>query len=287
MIYAVGPPARVVAGVDVAPRRLDVARRRGFDGSEFALAPEHRAALDVFLTDLVRPYGLELRAEVIHGHSYGEMAAALIGDGDGAVDLIVLAFAVPDLRPGRATAAYLSHVCPGQPLAFALCDQGSAAAFSGLRLIREYARSGGRRHGLLLVAEQGALPYTPAAAVALPAAPTVCAVRCGDTGPARLDEVRQYPDVAPADASPLLADAVAELVADPTGATLILGGGLRWDGPAADRVRVAAADQPYTGVWWELAEELAAAPAAGRRVLLAEYETRLRYLSVCAVTMDG
>jgi len=67
------------------------------------------------------------------------MAEALIRElvpADAPVDLIVLAFAVPDVRPGRATATYLSHVCPGNPLAFAVCDQGSAAAFTGLRLAR-------------------------------------------------------------------------------------------------------------------------------------------------------
>ena len=77
---------------------------------------------------------------------------------DEPVDVLVLAFAVPDARPGRATASYLSHVCPGEPLAFAICDQGSAAAFTGLRLIREYARTGGCARGLLLVVEQAILP---------------------------------------------------------------------------------------------------------------------------------
>src|SRR2546429_7558137 len=62
---------------------------------------------------------------------------------DDAVDLVVLAYAIPDITPGRATAAYLSHICPGNRLAFAVCDQGVAAAFTGLRLIREYARTGG------------------------------------------------------------------------------------------------------------------------------------------------
>ena len=41
------------------------------------------------------------------------------------VDLLVLAYAIPDITPGRATATYLSHICPGNPLAFAICDQGT------------------------------------------------------------------------------------------------------------------------------------------------------------------
>jgi hypothetical protein len=46
----------------------------------------------------------------------------------------VLAFSPHDVQPGRQTAAYLSAVNPGAPMAFAVCDQGSAAAFSGLRV---------------------------------------------------------------------------------------------------------------------------------------------------------
>ena len=44
-------------------------------------------------------------------------------------------------------------------MAFAICDQGSAAAFSGLRIARAYASSAGVRRALLIVVEQAALPY--------------------------------------------------------------------------------------------------------------------------------
>src|SRR4029077_3226752 len=96
------------------------------------------------------------------GQSYGDMAAELIGSAvraDEPVDLLVLAFSIHDLRPGRPGAAYLSHVTPGAPMAFAICDQGSAAAFSGLRIAGEYASSAGIQRALLIVVEQAALPY--------------------------------------------------------------------------------------------------------------------------------
>src|SRR5258708_9696394 len=118
---------------------------------------------------MARPYGRKVPAAPCGeppspalGHSYGEMARVLIGafvPADEPVDLLVLAFSIHDLRPGRQTAAYLSHVTPGAPMAFAICDQGSAAAFSGLRVAREYAASAGIRRALLIVAEQAALPY--------------------------------------------------------------------------------------------------------------------------------
>jgi len=145
--------------------RVSRAERRVFDGtSDAALHPD----LGVFLADLVRPYGFTLRDDLLargSGHSYGEMGEALLGavlPTGQPVDLIVLAFAMPDIWPERATASYLSHLCPGDPMAFAICDQGTAAAFTGLRLAREYARTDGCRRALLLIVEQAALHYQPA-----------------------------------------------------------------------------------------------------------------------------
>ena len=144
--------------------------RRTFTGpAEFLADPGNRARVGEYLADMARPYGREVPAALFGeppspalGHSYGEMAEALIGavvPADEPVDLLVLAFSIHDLRPGRQTAAYLSHVTPGAPMAFAICDQGSAAAFTGLRIAREYASSAGIRRALLIVAEQAALPY--------------------------------------------------------------------------------------------------------------------------------
>src|SRR5438552_2253667 len=84
------------------------------------------------------------------------------------VDLLVLAFAIHDVRLGRATALYLSGVCPGEPMAFAVCDQGAAGAFTALRLVGEYARTAGCRRCLLLVVEQSALHYRPAGPAPVP-----------------------------------------------------------------------------------------------------------------------
>jgi hypothetical protein len=154
------------------------AGRRSFTGSaEFLADADNRARVGEYLADMGRPYGREVPASPFGepaspdlGHSYGEMAAALIGSvvpADEPVDLLVLAFSVHDLRPGRQTAAYLSHVTPGEPMAFAVCDQGSAAAFSGLRMIREYAASAAIARALLVVVEQAALPYDSPAALPL------------------------------------------------------------------------------------------------------------------------
>ena len=273
------------------------AGRRAFpESSALARDPELR----VFMGDLVRPYGLSLREDVLaagSGQTYGEMAEALIRStvpADEPVDLLVLAFGIHDVRPGRSTATWLSHVCPGGPLAFAVCDQGSAAAFTGLRLVREYARGGGCRRALLVVAEQSTLHYPPAgpgrvpdrhAAVALLFESTVDS-SADPAGTAELGPVRELPGIAAADVAGRLAEETAAVAAgrEPV---LVLGAGLAAALPALPGglpVVVAPAGQPYTGPWWELAGRSAERAAEGRLVVVADWDPALRYL--CLSTVD-
>jgi len=166
-MFVARPPARPPGSRDL---QLVRATRRGFTGpAEFLADPANRARVGEYLADLARPYAREVPAAQFSespspalGQSYGEMAEALIGpvvSAEEPVDLLVLAFSIHDLWPGRQTAAYLSHITPGAPMAFAICDQGSAAGFSGLRIARAYASSAAVRRALLIVVEQAALPY--------------------------------------------------------------------------------------------------------------------------------
>ncbi|HKN97380.1 MAG TPA: hypothetical protein VJX10_09720, partial [Pseudonocardiaceae bacterium] len=206
-----------------APRLARAARREFRGVSDLAFDPQLR----LFLADLVRPYDLPLRDDLLDGgagQSYGEMAAELVRrivSADEPVDLLVLAFGIHDVRLGRATAAYLSDVCPGKPMAFAVCDQGVAAPFTALRLIGEY----GPRRALLLVAEQSALHYQPAGPAVVPDRHAAVALLF-EQGDTRSTVVRQHPDVSARLAWSLLADDVAALSGDRTDVTLVLGGGL-------------------------------------------------------------
>jgi 4-hydroxymandelate oxidase len=291
-VFAARPPAGPSARRDL---QLVRAVRRTFTGPAAFLAdPAGRARVGEYLADMARPYALEVPAALFGeppspalGHSYGEMAEALIGPAVPAgepVDLLVLAFSVHDLRPGRQTAAYLSHVTPGAPMAFAVCDQGSAAAFSGLRVAREYASSAGIRRALLIAVEQAALPYS--CPEPLPAQHQGVAMLYGD-GPApqaTLAGLRQHPGVRPGDAASLAAADLKELAAGQDDVRLVVSDALGavWAAPAAGRVRVMPPGQPSTGVWWGLTGELAR--DAGRRGLLvaADYDPGLRYLSLAA-----
>lgn len=290
-MYAVGTPAGIGAGgPGDGVLRVTRSARRVFDGvSDRAYDP----ILRVFFGDLVRPYGLALREDLIEngaGQSYGEMAEDVIGDlvsDDEPVDLIVFAFGIHDVRIGRATACYLAEISPGDPFAFAICDQGSAGAFTALRLVGEYARPGMIRRAVLVVAEQSALHYEPPSACELPQRNAAVALLCEPADTGHPVVVRQHADVSPRLAGALLADDVAALSAGRSDVTLVLGGGLAQIGHTSlvEDTVVAPAGQPYTGPWWELAGGLDRWRDEGRLVLLAEYDQTLRYLSLSAMAL--
>lgn len=240
--------------------RLAAAVGRVFaETSPTALDP----ALRPFLADLVRPYGNPLREDLLAegaGHSFGEMAEALLPSvvgPDEPVDLLVLAYAMHDLRLGRATACYLSDRCPGRPMAFAVCDQGRAAPFTALRLIQAYAPA----RALLFVVEQSALHYEPRVPAPVPDRHTAVALRLEASE--RAVEVRQHTQAAPEAARRAL-DGHPAVIA---GAALA--------GHVPEHAVVAEAGQPCTGPWWELSRSPRTGPVA-----VADYEPSLGYLCV-------
>jgi len=262
---------------------MAAAARRLF-GDSSATARDSR--LPAFFTDLAAPYRLAYddRAwQAGRGQSYAEMCEplieALVTD-DRPVDLVVLAYDLHDLRPGQATSVYLSHLCPGEPLALTVCDQGTAAVFTALRLIQSYARTGQVRRALLLTAEQAAVPYQLPEPVSLPSRQAAVGLLLSDDPGWLLGPVRQQPGVAPDRAGGLLAEQLAgDSMAD---RTVLLGSGLAADAvtglPAAEVIEPVAG-QPATGAWWELVAKLTEHRDSGRQLVVADYEPRLRYLS--------
>lgn len=226
------------------------------------------------------------------GQSYGEMGEPLIealASPERPIDLLVLAFAVHDLRPGQATAPYLSYRCPGNPLAFSVCDQGVAAGFTALRLIQTYVRTGRFERALLLVMEQATLHYRPPRPAPLPDRHAAVGLLLERTGPAALAPVRQYPEVPPGQAGHRLADQIATLAADRSAVTLVIGAEYADDLLAdrrlpelVERIQIAPTGQPATGAWWEFAGGFAEWTEQRRLVLMADYDRPLGYLSVTA-----
>jgi hypothetical protein len=276
--------------------RLIRAERQTFTGpAEFLRDPVQRADVGTFLADMARPYARAVPPGLFGeplspalGQSYGEMGRALLGTlvpADEPVDLLVLAFSVHDLWPGRATAAYLSHVCPGTPMSFAICDQGSAAAFSGLRIAREYAASAGCRRTLLIVVEQAALPY--ACTATLPSRHRGVAMLYGESElpSARVVDVRQHAGLAADGVADLAIAELAELSAGHSDVRLVLSDSLAavWSRRPAGRVRVTPPGQPSTGVWWELVAELSGGGDGADLLVAADYDPDLRYLCLAVI----
>ncbi|MBO3751105.1 hypothetical protein J5X84_33960 [Streptosporangiaceae bacterium NEAU-GS5] len=221
-------------------------------------------------------------------------------------DGLILGFAMPDVWPERATATYLSHVCPGSPLAFAVCDQGCAAAFTALRLARDYTAHGGWKRVLVALAEQARLDYDPPAPAAVPAAHAAFAMAC-DAVPAPatpeaaaaaplLRAVRIIPGVPAARAPALLRQELAVLLAaaapeSPPGGPghyLVLGEGLAplaGDLPGWPDTLPLPPGQPLTGTWRELAAWLAA-PTRGP-LTIADYDPALGYLCLAAFRLSS
>jgi hypothetical protein len=294
-VFTARPPAATTSAPATPTAGLALVRsvRRVFDGpAEFLADPDNRARIAEYVTDLAEAYGRKVPPDLFGerrsaelGQSYGEMAGSLIDSvvsNVEPVDLLILAFAVHDLRPGRQTAAYLSHRTPGAPMAFAICDQGSAAAFTGVRIAREYAASVGIQRALLIVVEQAALPYD--CPVPLPAQHRgVAMLYAADPAPStRLAGLRQHAAVAEEDVAAVAAADLADLTAGHGEVSLVLGDALaaRWSAPAAARVRVVPAGQPSTGVWWELVDELDTVHKG--YIVAAAYDAELRYLCLTA-----
>ena len=271
-------PGRPTQRADV---HLIRAERRAFPGPA-----RHRPDTAAYLADLAEPYGVQPRS-CAPGHSYGEMGRALLDavvPDQEPVDLLVLAFSIHDTWPGRATATYLSHCCPGTPLSFAICDQGCAAAFSGLRIVRDYLGTAGCRRALLFVVEQAVLPYD--SPVPAPEQHRGVAMVFGsddaDRGP-RLTAVRQHAGV-PADAA---ADLVAADLTELQAGHVVLGDALAaaWPQPRRDGVTVVPPGQPTTGVWWRLVDALTADGADP--VVAADYDPGLGYLCLAGFAEDA
>lgn len=284
-----------------AQLNLISAVRREFSGSVADLAdPRERADVRRYLTDLTQssPRASTVMAEsgaFERGQSYGEMTEplvrALVPPGETA-DLLLLAFSVHDLRPGRATAAYLSSVCPGTPLSYAICDQGSAAAFTGLRIIRSYLGTPGYRRALLIVVEQAELSYHTTGP--MPRRHRAVAMLLEDAVPpggphARITGLVQHAAV-PAQAVPdVAAVALAELSAGHSGERLALlseRAARLCPDLAVMPARAAAGGQPGTDVWWELAGLLADPATAPDLVVVADYEASLHYVCLAALRLS-
>ncbi|GAB1515286.1 hypothetical protein JCM33774_73290 [Actinophytocola sp. KF-1] len=231
-----------------------------------------------YVRDMAAPYGLAVREDLLDGgvgHSYAEMCVPLLAElvpEDRPADLLVLATGVPDVRYGRSTATVLSWHCAGAPMAFTVCDQGLLAAFTALHLIEGYARTGGARRAVLLVAEQPTVYHELPVAAPVPDRAAAVGVVLETSGVPGGLSVRRHTEVAPHEVPGALAAQLSDA------ATVILGPTLAGMAPGTGNAVVCRENQPYTGVWLELARRLPELRGAEGPVLLAEYDPGMGYL---------
>ncbi|MEU0519635.1 hypothetical protein [Streptosporangium sp. NPDC006007] len=256
-----------------------------------------------YIHDLTGLYGMTHRRDFLTTtrNSYAEMAGEILSAMaplPGPVGLVAVATATPDADMLQSPTALLAHAVPGAPLPLGVTDQGVVAPFTALRLIGEFAGTG---HALLVIMDQRSLPYETGAAER-PAEDCAVAVllgggqtgHTGQIGDADAPDDADTPDdaddaddlflvrridVAPGDVRPALA---AELAGRERDVTVIARPGLDLPDGLAD-VRFAPPGRPCTGIWATLADGLAGWRSTGRRVVLADYDSTLRYLSLCTV----
>ncbi|WP_159079458.1 hypothetical protein [Plantactinospora sp. BC1] len=296
------------------PLRLVSARHRAFGpdgdtdgGADTGADTGVQPAVERYLRDLVASRDGTFRPEALRagaGTSFSTMAHDLVG-GIGpewpSVDLIVLCHAVPELNPGTSPACSLVDAAPGTPVAFTLCDQGRVAPFSALRVAGAYLDSVPLRRALVLVLDQSTVPWEVDDRADLPSRDLGVALVL-DRVPARPDGgllLQQHAGVDPGQVGEVLRARLPALTTQPGPVRVVAGAGVPPGQLTGLDVPVVAgpAGLLCTSGWAYLSEATrsTATPGGGDppgtgapgRLVLVEYESRLRHLSLAAVDLPA
>ncbi|HEU5023992.1 MAG TPA: hypothetical protein VFV01_03640 [Spirillospora sp.] len=214
---------------------------------------------------------------------YARMARRLLDALPAPPGLVLLAHALPDCDMSVSVGGAIAHALAGEPMVFAVSEQGRATPFTALALAEAHAPDGPPATAVLVL-DQGTLFYgDPVLAGLDTATDHAVALLFEDGGPVGFGPAVQHTGVEPERAAALVAGAVRELGPGPVTVTA---------GPALPplpslpaqvaAVRRAPADRLCTSVWSDLAGQLAEPASAGRTILLAEYDPDLRYLSLAS-----
>ena len=232
--------------------------------------------------DLLGPFGVPFDPAMLQRgartgfHAMSEAVVGRLAAGD--VDLVVLAHATPDCEPTRSAASHLAFICAGEPRAFALSDLGVGAPFAALRVIAAHLESPGFDCALLVVLEQTSLPNYDER-VHDSVLDSAVAIALGARGEVTVAGVSSRADVAPADAGRV---ALELLAAEPEETLLVVGPAIALDG---NRIHRAAAQHHCSAVWIELSLHLERWRERHERVLVADYDSRLRQLHAARIDM--
>lgn len=141
---------------------LALARANGLRATRRNPSP-FDAELIEYYEDLLGQFGLTVdkrRLDDGRNIGYPELAeTVLAGLSVDRPDLILLAYAIPDLHPLKTVATHVNHLLGGQACSMALSEQGLQAPYTALRVAEAYHRGGNCDRALILVLEQTTLPY--------------------------------------------------------------------------------------------------------------------------------
>jgi hypothetical protein len=242
-----------------------------------------------YFRDLWRVYGIRYEEDLFavgrnSFHDLLTVTMSRLGAWGAEFDLAVLASATTDTEPVFPM-AYLADATGGGAFTFAVSDQGTAGPFTALRMAADGILSGEIRRALVLTVDQSARLHTgPVPEPLRPRADAVAALVLEPAGALGSVVVEQATDVPPGEVASRFAAAFAGATAGDQEVDVVTGAGFaaHWDGCGA-RALPAARGMPGTGVWATFAEALPRWRSTGRRVLLADYDESLRYLSLCRV----
>ena len=266
-----------------------------------------------FFTERAAPYHVEVGvapgAPLPGNHnSYSYLSTRLLAQlTSEPPDLVVIAHALPDCGQSTSISGHVQRFLTGEPMIFAVSEQGRTTAFTALRTALALSRNGTYRRVAVLALDQGTIAFPPDPALAgldFATDHTVGLLLTGD-GRDELTALRQLTGISADSSSGLTAILTTELVKSAVPAiadrelVFVLGDGLADDklggelieelDRSADlaelyrgryRIRQAPMGQLCTAVWSELARELNRSDAAERTVVAAEYDRELGYLSL-------
>lgn len=218
-------------------------------------------------------------------HAMTETVLEQLGPYAEGIDAAILANATPDTEPGFPM-PYTEWALGGIETTFAVSDQGAAGAFTALRLAADTLPVGAHGRALVLVMDQATVFQGPPIPQGMrPTRDATVALVLDHEGTLGTPEIRQFAAVSTSDITSLLrAEAegseIVTAICRPEFASYWSEAGVTVD------VRPVSGGMPCAGLWSALAEYCAeqpkaAGPEAGSKVVVADYDPRLGYLSLC------
>lgn len=134
---------------------------------EFARARRYAPTADElrFVTDLLDGFGMRPDLDLCArggGNSFARMSSELLAGLERPLpplDHAVLAYHLPDMEFAEIAGCRIAEICPGDPTAFSVSEQGPGAAFTALRILDCVCLAGEPAAAAVFVFDHATIPY--------------------------------------------------------------------------------------------------------------------------------